>query len=336
VLEARGIRLAQVTKDEAERSRTAAPFAKAVGSYTPLLREGEFVAVDKRGHVYQLSQHTTGAKPWEVQRLLNKVEWKDIQSVEATKQRSHAIRQDMPEQIRGTAVEIWEAHHNAKTAAQFQKNLTSYAKVLGKQGLALAVVGEGDHALAPNVARGSFVVINQKGYVYELNQKTTGRSVEGAQQFMRATLDPKNFASVTTVRAAQITQMQQIRAKEAMARSNRSISWGRAGGQIQRGKTGHAADYLKAAPGKALNGAVRGLGGLLGGLFSALVPDAPKTPEQIAHLEAKAEKREIDWSKFVYDTDHERAIASQQEQARYRQQEAENWKKDRDRDGRDR
>lgn len=78
------------------------------------------------------------------------------------------------------------------------------------------------------------------------------------------------------------------------------------------------------------------IGKMLSGLFSALVPDPPKTPEQIANIEKKAEQNEIQWSKFVYDSDHERAIASQQEQARYRQQEADNWKKGRDRDGRDR
>ena len=87
---------------------------------------------------------------------------------------------------------------------------------------------------------------------------------------------------------------------------------------------------------KVLKAPAQSIGNILGGLFSALVPDPPKTPEQIAYIEKKSEQTEIQWSKFVYDTDHDRATASQQEQARYRQQEADNWKKDRERDGRDR
>ena len=66
-LEAKGITLARATKEEAEQSRTASSLAKATGRFVPLFREGEFVAVDKRGQAYQLSQRNTGAKPWEVQ-----------------------------------------------------------------------------------------------------------------------------------------------------------------------------------------------------------------------------------------------------------------------------
>ena len=266
--------------------------------------------------------------------------------MEATKERAHTIRQERPENIRGTSAEIWEAHHNAKTAAQFQKHLTNCAKVMGKQGLALAVVSEGDQPLTPNIARGSFVVVDQKGYVYELNQKTTGRSAEGAQQFMRASLDPAKFASVTAVRSLQISKMQQIRATEALTRNDRSIAWGRgerpttvrsvASGAKFGAKRVVAQTKATIAPVKVLKAPAQSIGNILGGLFSALVPDPPKTPKQIAYIEKKAEQNEIQWSKFVYDTDHDRAIASQQDQARYRQQEADNWKKDRDRDGRDR
>lgn len=45
VLDSRGIGLARVTKDEAERSHRQAEFAMAVGNYAPRLGEGEIVAV---------------------------------------------------------------------------------------------------------------------------------------------------------------------------------------------------------------------------------------------------------------------------------------------------
>jgi hypothetical protein len=45
VLEHERMALAQVTKDEADRSHREAEFAKAVGNYSPRFREGEIVAV---------------------------------------------------------------------------------------------------------------------------------------------------------------------------------------------------------------------------------------------------------------------------------------------------
>lgn len=59
-LSGRHIRLARVTRDDAAASRQAAEDAKAAGKFVPALTEGEIVAVNGFGAVYQLNPRNTG------------------------------------------------------------------------------------------------------------------------------------------------------------------------------------------------------------------------------------------------------------------------------------
>ena len=59
-LAAKGITLAEVSAEEARQSERTAAFAKEVGNFARVLREGEIVAVNGRGDVHRLDQRTTG------------------------------------------------------------------------------------------------------------------------------------------------------------------------------------------------------------------------------------------------------------------------------------
>jgi len=52
-LDAKGITFARATKEEADRSQREADFARAVGNYSPRLKEGEIVIVSEPGNEYR-------------------------------------------------------------------------------------------------------------------------------------------------------------------------------------------------------------------------------------------------------------------------------------------
>ena len=78
------------TKEDAERSQSAAAAAFMKGSYAPVYREGEIVAVNDLGTVYRLNESTTGSKFADMQRYLrNGLDTSTLRSIEATKEMMH-------------------------------------------------------------------------------------------------------------------------------------------------------------------------------------------------------------------------------------------------------
>lgn len=85
-LEAKGMTLARVTKDEAERSQKEAAHWKKHGEWQPSYREGEFLVITQGGNVYSLNKRTTGHDPKQVQSFLEKADWKGLSGIDGTKQ----------------------------------------------------------------------------------------------------------------------------------------------------------------------------------------------------------------------------------------------------------
>jgi hypothetical protein len=86
----KGIAVAITTKEDAEKSRTAAAAAFMKGSYAPVYREGEIVAVNDLATVYRLNESTTGSKFADMQRYLrNGLDTSTLRSIEAAKQMMH-------------------------------------------------------------------------------------------------------------------------------------------------------------------------------------------------------------------------------------------------------
>lgn len=103
------IALAVVTKDEADRSHREATFARAIGNYAPLYREGEIVAVTEWGatysrdgqnvkarRVFRLDARTTGEDQPQIERKLRPVRGQ-LQGLDATKEMLNARREERAE-----------------------------------------------------------------------------------------------------------------------------------------------------------------------------------------------------------------------------------------------
>jgi relaxase-like protein len=130
-LEEKGMALARVTKDEAERIRKEAAHWKTHNEWRPTYREGEFVVITQHGDVYSLNKRTTGHDPKQVQSFLEKAEWKGLLGIEGTKQMMHTRaderaqqRQDVRDQInsdrmdraRATWMRDWSSIRDGKSA----------------------------------------------------------------------------------------------------------------------------------------------------------------------------------------------------------------------------
>jgi MobA/MobL family len=105
-LEAKGIALAQITKEEANRSRTDAQHWKLHGEWRPVYGEGEFVAVNKRGDVFRFTEKNTGHDRQDVQSFLNKAEWHGINGLDATRRdmEVRASKRDTERQTRSEEI----------------------------------------------------------------------------------------------------------------------------------------------------------------------------------------------------------------------------------------
>jgi len=94
-LRGKGIDLAAPTDEEAQRSKIAAAYPKAIGGlFVPEYRPGEIVAMTERGQVWQLNPRTTGKKPEELQAFLAPLR-DHLQGIEATKQMQQRRREEI-------------------------------------------------------------------------------------------------------------------------------------------------------------------------------------------------------------------------------------------------
>lgn len=85
-LESHGMALASVTKEEADQSYREGAFAKAVGNFAPVYREGEIVVVTENERVYKLNERTTGDKRAGIDKFLARLDRTGMQGIAATKQ----------------------------------------------------------------------------------------------------------------------------------------------------------------------------------------------------------------------------------------------------------
>ncbi len=83
------IALAVVNEEEAQRSRIAAAYPKAIGHFVPEYRAGEIVAVTEQGQVYQFNRRNTGMERKEIEAFLAPLDRSQLQGIEATKETQH-------------------------------------------------------------------------------------------------------------------------------------------------------------------------------------------------------------------------------------------------------
>ena len=207
-LAARGIGLAVVSAEEAAANQRARAFAKETGRFVRPQREGEIVAVNERGHVYQFDQRATGAFREEIEKRLGGVDRASLLSVNATREAmrdaSRAAAADERRRAREqaqarTGIEhtILAAHKRAAGDPQ------AFAKELDREGLAVIrattrdeVALEtlrrdqqleqtvGDREQAPHrqrhfgwVREGELAAVTRSGNVYRLNEQHLGAAI---------------------------------------------------------------------------------------------------------------------------------------------------------------
>ncbi len=95
-LDEAGFKLARVTKEESERSHINAAFAKEVERFTPEYREGEFVAINQRGHVYRLNQRTTSKSWQEIDAFMRTIDSTKIQGIDDIRQQIMGYKRPAP------------------------------------------------------------------------------------------------------------------------------------------------------------------------------------------------------------------------------------------------
>jgi hypothetical protein len=93
-LDERDIALAAVTKDEAQRSRINASFAREVQRFSPEYRESEIVAVTLDGRVYPLNRRTTGKERQEIEAFLAPLDRNEMHGIAATKESQEKRRNE--------------------------------------------------------------------------------------------------------------------------------------------------------------------------------------------------------------------------------------------------
>ena len=101
----RGMLLAVVTKEEAERSHREAAFASEIGNRAASYREGELVAVTWRGNVYQLNQRTTGDNRAAAQKFLAPLDGKQFPGIEATRQSIASVKEAIRNELYAARLE---------------------------------------------------------------------------------------------------------------------------------------------------------------------------------------------------------------------------------------
>jgi hypothetical protein len=85
-LAAHGISLALTSAEEARQSERTAAFAKEVGSFARMLREGEIVAINGAGHVYRLDERITGQTRNEIEGRLTGINRSELLDIADTKE----------------------------------------------------------------------------------------------------------------------------------------------------------------------------------------------------------------------------------------------------------
>jgi hypothetical protein len=188
-----------------------------------------------------------------------------------------------------------------------------------------------EHAQAAVTAKvGTYVVINERGYLYHINQRTTGLYPAEVQSFL-ASMDKKPVQSVTAAREVQTQRREAETLKKA-----------------QNITSNHRQQSKATDPGKVINRGIRQGLSIIGGGINAFArafeslfaPPAPKTGAQIEEEhrlnENAAAQAERAQGKAAYNAEHDSITAKQQDQIRQQQIAAEQHERLKSNQGRER
>jgi len=89
----RGFTLARVTADDASQSKTQHWAAMRLGRYHPVLREGEYLALNETGRIYRFNDQSLGHELREIKAFMGKLDSKPLPSLREAQNAVHEKRQ---------------------------------------------------------------------------------------------------------------------------------------------------------------------------------------------------------------------------------------------------
>jgi MobA/MobL family len=189
-LAARGMTLAAVTADEARQSERRAAFAKEIGNFARVFKEGEIVAVSTHGDVHRLDQRTTGDLRPEIEARLSSIDRAGLLSVtdakEVMQEAARAAWRSERQAEREKALPTTGIETAIAEALTTTLTGTDFAAALDKAGLTITRATERD---VP-----ALDALRQDEDLAALAAKANG---EYRQPHHFASLEPGDFAAVT-------------------------------------------------------------------------------------------------------------------------------------------
>jgi len=188
-----GIVLAAATKEEADRSYREASFARAVGNFAPVYREGEIVAITQTEHVYKMSERTTGDDRAAVEKFLARLDRTDLLGIEATKQvvRERAELHEIERQAFRdlSAVGVLDRDNDPRLGRQNVGQETSAQPIIGAAGKAIETLA--------NLAESAIDMIGDMfGAATPMSPERIQAAVEAKEgSAVQAEIDLKRFRS---------------------------------------------------------------------------------------------------------------------------------------------
>ena len=227
-LKQRGIGLAAVTADEAYASERRAAFAREVGNRSRTLAEGEILVVDGRGNAYRLNERVTGQTRRETEAQLAGIDRAQAQAridepvtgAKAEIRIAFTLAADGPaaaplqEALAARGMTL--ARVTGAEARASQEQAALWAQRRQEREAAEAATAEGRYAAlkpetpeaarySPRLSEGELVVVDQRGRIHKLDERSTGLRTADIQSRLAGLED------LLTVRDAQAAMRQAAR-----------------------------------------------------------------------------------------------------------------------------
>jgi hypothetical protein len=311
-LAARGMTIARVTADEAYLSERVNAFAKEIGNFAPVFKEGELVVVNGFGRVYRFDERTTGNFRPEIDKRLAGIDAGSLMNVTDAKpviiearradnatEREKARPATRIETVIADALKTTMTGHDF--AAAIDKAGLTITRATAADLIALDALRRNDELAAATgleatgrhfakLEAGEFAAVTRAGDVFRLNPyKLDFTEIEqrlaDTQRRMPSVVEARAGYDVARKDKAALSEQ---RHADHAARRHTSFTASR-GDQTIRGTAAKAHRDIRAAKttavktgGKALGIFGRGIFGALAGLLKLfeIAPAAPPSPEQ--------------------------------------------------------
>jgi hypothetical protein len=284
-LAGRDLGIARVTAAEASESERKTADAKAAGTYAPLLKEGELVAVNGFGNVYRFDEHTTGQFRSEIDKRLAGIDAGSLLSVA-----------DTTAKVRETSKAAWLAQQRDERDRQRPAN------AIENKIIECAEQGRLHGATVRQNRQGEIVsgVDALADRLRPADERQTHSAMVQGDQAIAARLEQAGIA-IVRVTADDVKALDALRSEEELARATAKDVQGRKPRIFAKVEAGDLAAVTRAGNVFRLNPHRLDLAGLESAI-SSTVPQSkrsssglPSVTETRARFESEGQKKTALW-----------------------------------------